>query len=773
MNDEIKITELPFLILRGRVLMPNVNASFEVSKIKSMSSVSKAIDYGNLLFVTAQKAGVEDSRECYTFGVVVRIKKISQQVGANLRVYVETLYRAELKSIDESGEVALAKIIEQPSKSVNELEEQYYVEHIKSQIRDYQKFDVKILAEVFELIYSYDDPDEFVNVTAHNLPLKESDKQALLEETVILERCRILSLAIGRLCNFAAWEKQLANDVKESVDKGQKEYYLREQLKAIHKELGDSEEETDQLEDAIRGKKMPEEIEEKALKELSRMKRMSPSSPDWTVLRTYLDNLLEVPFNEKTPDDKPFKKIIKILDSEHFGLDKVKERIIEYIAVLKNTKKVSGSILCLAGPPGVGKTSVATSVAKALGRKFVRMSLGGVKDEAEIRGHRKTYIGAMPGRIITGLKEAKVTNPVFLLDEIDKLSSDLRGDPASALLEVLDPEQNKTFRDRYMEIAYDLSDVLFITTANNLDTIPAPLLDRMEVIQLEGYTKEDKLQIAKRYIIKKKLKSNGLTDEDVAIRDDAIRLIVSGYTKEAGVRNLERLIDAVIRKVVRAKMEKGEDFKKTVITAKNVKDYLGVQKYFDDEVAAHDEVGSVNGLAWTSVGGTTLNIEVAVMKGKGNVVLTGKLGDVMKESAQTAFDYLRSNAARYGIEEKIFTECDVHLHAPEGAVPKDGPSAGITIATAMLSAIKNKKVRHDVAMTGEITLLGKVLAIGGLKEKSLAAYRTGIKNIIIPKANVKDLEEIDENIRKDINFIPVTNVTEVFDNAFAGGGYAD
>lgn len=773
MSDEIKIMELPFLILRGRVLMPNVNASFEVSKIKSVSSVTKAIDYGNLLFVTSQKANDENSRECYTFGVVVKIKKISQQVGANLRVFVETLYRAELKSIDESGEIALAKVIEQPSKSVNEIEEQYYVERIKSQIREYQKQDIKLLSEVFDLIYSYEDPDKFINVTAHNLPLKESEKQALLEETVTLKRCESLSLMIERLCSYAVWEKKIAQEVKASVDKGQKEYYLREQLKAIHKELGDTDEETDQLEDAIRAKKMPSEVEEKALKELSRMKRMSPSSPDWTVLRTYLDNLLEVPFSERTADDKPFNKIIKILDSEHFGLDKVKERIIEYIAVLKNTKKISGSILCLVGPPGVGKTSVATSVAKALDRKFVRMSLGGVKDEAEIRGHRKTYIGAMPGRIITGLKEAKVTNPVFLLDEIDKLSSDLRGDPASALLEVLDPEQNKTFRDRYMEIPYDLSDVLFITTANSLDTIPAPLLDRMEVIQLEGYTKEDKFQIAKRYIIKKKLKSNGLTNADIALKDDAIRLIVSGYTKEAGVRNLERLIDSVIRKVVRIKMEKGDEFSKTVISAKNLKDYLGVQKYFDDDVTKTDEVGCVNGLAWTSVGGTTLNIEVAVMKGKGNVVLTGKLGDVMKESAQTAFDYLRSNAVKYGIEEKLFTECDLHLHAPEGAVPKDGPSAGITIACAMLSAIRNKKVRHDVAMTGEITLLGKVLAIGGLKEKSLAAYRMGIKNIIIPKANVKDLEEIDENIRSDINFIPVTMINEVFENAFVGGSYAD
>ena len=509
---------------------------------------------------------------------------------------------------------------------------------------------------------------------------------------------------------------------------------------------------------------MPKEVEEKGLKELDRMSKMSSSSPDYTVLRTYIDALIELPFNETTKDREDINQAIEILDSEHFGLEKVKERIIEYIAVLNKTGKMSSTILCLVGPPGVGKTSVATSISHALDRKFVRMSLGGVKDEAEIRGHRKTYIGAMPGRIITGLKNVGVSNPVFLLDEIDKMSVDLRGDPASALLEVLDPEQNTTFRDRYMEIPYDLSKVLFITTANSLDTIPSPLLDRMEIIELDGYTKEEKVEIAKQYLIKKRARLNGLTEKNIEFTDEALNAIVSGYTREAGVRNLERKIDAICRKVT-TEFSKLKKFGKRKITEKTIEKYLGMKRYTEDEKESESLLGTAQGLAWTQYGGTTLAVESTVTSGKGALLLTGKLGDVMKESAQTAYTFIKTNKESLGLSEIDFSTFDVHVHVPEGATPKDGPSAGITIATAIYSAFSKRQVKNTVAMTGEITLRGNVLPIGGLKQKALSAFRCGIYDIIIPEKNLKDIVDIDEKIRKSLNFIPVKTCFEVFKNA--------
>ena len=593
---------------------------------------------------------------------------------------------------------------------------------------------------------------------------KEGDKQRILEipdtKTKLYE---FLNLLVQEI-EIAKVEKAIAEKVKINVEKSQREYYLREQVKAIHSELGDDEDELENLKQRILDKKMPSEVEEKALKELSRMDKMNPSSPDYTVLNTYLDWLLDLPFNEESKDRESLLDAEAILEADHYGLEKVKERIVEYLAVLKLTGKVGGSILCLYGPPGVGKTSIAKSVARALDRKFVRMSLGGVKDEAEIRGHRKTYVGAMPGRIMYAMKDAGTCNPVVLLDEIDKLSSDLRGDPASALLEVLDPEQNSTFRDRYLEIPYDLSKVLFITTANSLDTIPSPLLDRMEVIELSGYTRNEKAEIAKRYLVPKEIEKNGLDSKKIEFTESGVYRLIDGFTREAGVRNLEREIGGVCRKAATSFAE-GKRKRKYVIDADEVGALLGADRFSYTDELRNDEVGCATGLAWTQVGGTTLPVEVALYKGKGNLVLTGKLGDVMQESAKIALTYVKMHSTELGIDEKEFENNDVHIHVPEGATPKDGPSAGVTLTTAIASAFTGRKVRGDIAMTGEVTLRGKVLPIGGLKEKSLAAYRLGVRNVIIPDKNEKDLEEIPSNIRKEMKFVPVSDLREVLSTA--------
>lgn len=769
--DEYNIKELPMLILRGKTVLPSVTTSFDVGRIKSLTAVGKSIDYNNYIFLVNQKdASIEDPTESDIFdtGVVARIKKISQLGGTSLRIIVETLYRAEINSVNEQADYFLASVVEQPDIVYDSADEKSYFEVCKEKIREYTLTNPKTSREIVDVIRTIPEMEKFVNVASYYLPLKEEEKQEILEEIALFERLKLLIQCVMRLIEFARLEKKIADNVKESIDKSQKEFYLREQLKAVHKELGDDGNEIIQLRETLIAKNMPQEVLDKGLKELDRMSRMSSSSPDYTVLRTYIDSLIELPFSEKTEDVNDLNKAIEILDSEHFGLKKVKERIIEYIAVLNRTGKMNSTILCLVGPPGVGKTSVATSISHALNRKFVRMSLGGVKDEAEIRGHRKTYIGAMPGRIITGLKTAGVSNPVFLLDEIDKMSVDLRGDPASALLEVLDPEQNTTFRDRYMEIPYDLSNVLFITTANTLETIQTPLLDRMEIIELDGYTQEEKVEIAKRYLVEKRSKINGLTDKNIEFTEDALSQIVSGYTKEAGVRNLERKIDEVCRKVT-TEFSKNNKFGKRKITAKTLEKYLGPQRFFDDDKETENQIGAVNGLAYTSYGGTTLTIEASVSNGKGGLILTGKLGDVMKESGQTAYTFIKTNAKKLGIDNINFGEIDLHVHVPEGATPKDGPSAGITIATAIYSALSNKKVKSGVAMTGEITLRGNVLPIGGLKQKSLSAFRMGIYDIIIPYKNLKDIDDIDENIRKMLNFIPVKNCIEVFEHAIIGG----
>lgn len=766
-NEEII---LPMIALKGLVMFPNVTTSFDVGRQKSLLSLGEAQEKDNMIFIATQKDKDDDDPSpdnIYTVGVVCKIKRAYHFDNA-VNVHVEGCYRAEITEYVTTDEKFVVKVEKREADYSGGMDLKVAYGILKDKYRE-QKDSEKKGSSYFttQSIFSVSDPDIFVNIATFKSDFLEKDKQRVLQTQSVLKRIEMyLSLLISAE-EVKETENRINERVRLSVEKGQKEFYLREQLKAIHQELGDDENEKDELEKTIRNKHMPKEVEDKALKELFRMSKMNTSSPDYTVLRTYLDWIIDLPFGEKTKDREDIKEARKILNADHFGLEKVKERIAEYLAVMKLTGKIGGSILCLVGPPGVGKTSVASSIARALDRKFVRMSLGGVKDEAEIRGHRKTYVGAIPGRIVYGLKEVGTANPVFLLDEIDKLSSDLRGDPASALLEVLDPEQNATFRDRYLEVPFDLSDVLFITTANSLDTIPAPLLDRMEVIELNGYTREEKYEIAKRYLIPKRLKANGLEKINVNFSENAVYGVIDGYTREAGVRNLEREIGNICRKIA-CDVAEGNSKKKYSVTNENIEKYLGVQKYLGDDEDLQNEVGSATGLAWTAVGGTTLSIEVSLMPGKGEILLTGKLGDVMKESARTAISYIHAHAEEFGIKEELFVSRDIHIHVPEGATPKDGPSAGITMATALFSAFTEKPVNKKIAMTGEVTLRGKVLPIGGLKEKALAAYRIGVRDIIIPEANKKDLEDIPEKCRKQINFMPVKQVNEVFKYAIIG-----
>lgn len=763
-----EVLTLPMIALRGKVILPNVYTSFDVGRIKSLAAVNAAVDSENpLVFVSAQKdAKVENPslKDVFEIGTVCRIKNVTRMPGDNIRVNVNALFAAKIVT-SEDNDKYFAVTVKEIEGDFTDTETEAYLRIVKTELTNFlSQPNVKANKEVFSNVLALDKPLEFVYAATYNMNFKEGDKQRILEipdtKTKLYE---FLNLLVQEI-EIAKVEKTIAEKVKINVEKSQREYYLREQLKAIHSELGDDEDELENLKQRILDKKMPSEVEEKALKELSRMDKMNPSSPDYTVLNTYLDWLLDLPFNEVSKDRESLLDAEAILEADHYGLEKVKERIVEYLAVLKLTGKVGGSILCLYGPPGVGKTSIAKSVARALDRKFVRMSLGGVKDEAEIRGHRKTYVGAMPGRIMYAMKDAGTCNPVVLLDEIDKLSSDLRGDPASALLEVLDPEQNSTFRDRYLEIPYDLSKVLFITTANSLDTIPSPLLDRMEVIELSGYMRNEKAEIAKRYLVPKEIEKNGLDSKKIEFTESGVYRLIDGFTREAGVRNLEREIGGVCRKAATSFAE-GKRKRKYVIDADEVGALLGADRFSYTDELRNDEVGCATGLAWTQVGGTTLPVEVALYKGKGNLVLTGKLGDVMQESAKIALTYVKMHSTELCIDEKEFENNDVHIHVPEGATPKDGPSAGVTLTTAIASAFTGRKVRGDIAMTGEVTLRGKVLPIGGLKEKSLAAYRLGVRNVIIPDKNEKDLEEIPSNIRKEMKFVPVSDLREVLSTA--------
>ena len=764
-NESIFNKVFPLVPLRGKVLFPKTVLNFDAGRPMSVAAIDAGAKSDSIIFISTQKNVFLDSpkkSEIYKVGTLCKIKQVIKVPNGTLKVSVESISRAKIEHfVDDKAFYSVTASLAPYVNELSDIELEAYFRVAKTAFLEFSLLDKRITKDMVSNLTGIQNPNEFIDNALSVVDFKESDTQQILEIDNTGERLVKFKELFSRETEILKIERKISSKVKESIDKNQKEFYLREQIKAIHNELGDNEDEKQTLRKEIEAKNLPKETLEKVLKEVDRLDKINPSSPDYSIILNYLDWVKALPFSFSTEDTENLKIAKEILDSDHFGLEKVKQRILEHLAVLKLTKQIKGPILCFVGPPGVGKTSVATSLARALDRKFVRMSLGGVKDESEIRGHRKTYVGAMPGRIIYGLRQAGSNNPVFLLDEIDKLSSDIHGDPASALLEVLDPEQNQAFRDRYLEVPFDLSKVMFITTANSVETIPYPLLDRMEIIEINGYTEEEKLQIAKRYLIPKQLKQNGITDKKCQITDEAIREIIESYTKEAGVRNLEREIASVVRKVA-TKIAEDSKTRKQTINKKDVDKYLGIKKYLRGDKLNSDEVGACTGLAWTSVGGTTLTIEVGLMSGKGEILLTGKLGEVMKESARTAISYIRANASEYGIDGDVFEKTDIHIHVPEGATPKDGPSAGITMATAILSAFTKKSVKNGVAMTGEITLRGKVLPIGGLKEKALAAYREGIKTIIIPLTNKKDLSEIPSEILSEINFITVEDVAQVF-----------
>lgn len=766
---------LSVIPMRAQVVFPDTAVAFDAGRGMSLAAIEAADANGKLVFITKQTdASQETPRggDLFAVGTVAQIRQTTRLPGDRFRVYVQGLYRAVARDFKTEKGYIKAAVEELISVHGDFNLEEAAFRTAKDLVSDIVQADGKIAKELENALTGITDYDAYINVCSHFLRLKDDVKQKLLEENRVSARLKLFEQCLNDELEITRLERKIAQSVRKNIDKSQKEYFLREQLKAIHAELGDDVEESVKLREKLLSKGLPPAVQEKAEQELVRMDKTQTTSPEYTVIRNYLDWIVDLPWRDRTEDTEKLSDVEAVLNADHYGLDKIKERVVEYLAVLKLTGTLKAPILCLVGPPGVGKTSVAKSIARALGRKFVRMSLGGVKDEAEIRGHRRTYIGAMPGRIVYEMKNAGAINPVFLLDEVDKISSDLRGDPSSALLEVLDPEQNSTFRDRYLEVEYDLSKVMFIATANSLDTIPTPLRDRMEIIELSGYTPQEKEEIAKRYLVPKKRTENGLTEENLKITDGALGALIDGYTMEAGVRTLERTIGTVCRKAA-VRIAKGEET--SIVVKKNeLESFLGAKRFLrENELLEGDEVGAATGLAWTAVGGTTLTIEVSAMQGKGEILLTGKLGDVMKESAHAAISYLRAHADKYGIDEKAFKEKDIHIHVPEGATPKDGPSAGITMATAILSAFTGQPVRKDVAMTGEITLRGKVLPIGGLKEKALAANRIGIRDVIIPEENKKDVEDIPETVRKELNFICVNNVDEVFRSAGLGEAHGN
>ncbi len=771
-KNDLQTTNLyPVVPLRGKIAFPHTNVSFEVGRDMTVKAIERASTTERTLLILTQKDTEKDeitADDLYLVGCVAKIKQVAQLAGGAMRVLCEGLYRAKARvlSFAEGCFTAVCDPIN-PVHGEEILEEAYF-RTAKALGREVLSADAKTPKDIFARLDRCEKPDEYVDILLSTMRVRLDVKQNVLEEPRVIERLRKLERCLNDELEISKIEKKISNAVRQSIDKNQKEYFLREQLKAIHTELGDDEKETDEYRAKILDKKLPKDLETKCLKEVDRLSKMPSSAAEYTVIAGYLDQVLSLPWTEETQDTKLLADCRKVLDADHYGLEKIKDRITEYLAVLKLTNSMKAPILCFVGPPGVGKTSIAQSIARALGRKFVRMSLGGVKDEAEIRGHRRTYIGAMPGRILYGMKNAGSINPVFLLDEIDKITADMHGDPASALLEVLDPEQNSTFRDRFLEAPYDLSKVMFLTTANSLDTIPAPLRDRMEIIQLSGYTMEEKLEICKRYLIPKQLKANGLSSENAEFTDEGLRAMIEGYTREAGVRSLERTVGSVCRKIAVAYAADKAMPKEKVDKEKAIA-LLGAPTFTVDEDRFSLEVGAVNGLAWTAVGGTTLTVEATTMSGKGEVKLTGKLGDVMKESALAALSYIRSHAKEYDLTEELFSKTDLHIHVPEGATPKDGPSAGITIATAILSALTGRKVRGDIAMTGEITLRGKVLPIGGLKEKALAARRLKIHEVIIPYGNQRELEELPKVLKEEVRFFPVRSVDEVFSRVLEGG----
>lgn len=766
------IMKMPAVALRGMVILPGMVAHFDVSRAKSIKAVEEAMMDEQKIFLVAQKDVEQenpDIEDLFKIGIIAEVKQVIKLQNNIVRILVEGKERAELSAFLENPDYLLAEIIrfdEEVDDGLPEEAKEAMLRSIQETFGKYVVVNPKMGKELQRQLSEITDLEKLMNQLANSLPVHFGEKQKILDAVSMTERYEVLMALLLKEIEIIAIKNDFQAKVKAHVDKNQKEYLLREQMKVIREELGEdnTESDADHFAEALGKIRADKEVKEKIKKEIDRFKNISSSSSESAVARGYIETLLELPWNKTSRDNKNLKNAEQILNADHYGLEKVKERMLEFLAVRNLTSKGESPIICLVGPPGTGKTSIARSVAKALDKKYVRISLGGVRDEAEIRGHRRTYVGAMPGRIVNGLRSAGVKNPLMLLDEIDKMSSDYKGDTASALLEVLDAEQNKKFRDHYVEIPIDLSEVLFIATANSVQDIPRPLLDRMELIEVTSYTENEKLHIAKEHLLAKQMERNGIRPEQLAITDKAMAKIISGYTREAGVRNLERKLGEICRKAARPLCE-GEK-EKIKVTEQNLEKFLGKEKYSFDKKNDTDEVGIVRGLAWTSVGGDTLEIEVNIMPGKGEFQLTGQLGDVMKESAQAGISYIRSVSEEYHIPKKFFQENDIHIHIPEGAVPKDGPSAGITMATAMLSAITKTPVRADVAMTGEITLRGRVLPIGGLKEKTLAAKNAGIKTICVPKKNEKDIDEISPEIKKGLKIVFVEQMKDVLDVAF-------
>ena len=766
------IMKMPAVALRGMVILPGMVAHFDVSRAKSIKAVEEAMMDEQKIFLVAQKDVEQenpDIEDLFKIGIIAEVKQVIKLQNNIVRILVEGKERAELSAFLENPDYLLAEIIrfdEEVDDGLPEEAKEAMLRSIQETFGKYVVVNPKMGKELQRQLSEITDLEKLMNQLANSLPVHFEEKQKILDAVSMTERYEVLMALLLKEIEIIAIKNDFQAKVKAQVDKNQKEYLLREQMKVIREELGEdnTESDADHFAEALGKIRADKEVKEKIKKEIDRFKNISSSSSESAVARGYIETLLELPWNKTSRDNKDLKNAEQILNADHYGLEKVKERMLEFLAVRNLTSKGESPIICLVGPPGTGKTSIARSVAKALDKKYVRISLGGVRDEAEIRGHRRTYVGAMPGRIVNGLRSAGVKNPLMLLDEIDKMSSDYKGDTASALLEVLDAEQNKKFRDHYVEIPIDLSEVLFIATANSVQDIPRPLLDRMELIEVTSYTENEKLHIAKEHLLAKQMERNGIRPEQLSITDKAMAKIISGYTREAGVRNLERKLGEICRKAARPLYE-GEK-EKIKVTEQNLEKFLGKEKYSFDKKNDTDEVGIVRGLAWTSVGGDTLEIEVNIMPGKGEFQLTGQLGDVMKESAQAGISYIRSVSEEYHIPKKFFLENDIHIHIPEGAVPKDGPSAGITMAIAMLSAITKTPVRADVAMTGEITLRGRVLPIGGLKEKTLAAKNAGIKTICVPKKNEKDIDEISPEIRKGLEIVFVEQMKDVLDVAF-------
>lgn len=762
----------PVLPLRDIVVYPKMIVPLFVGREKSIRALQEVVDQDqNIILLTQKEAAIEDPTEndVYHVGTVGTVLQMLKLPDGTVKVLIEGMERVKISKFIDNPDYMEVEAEILPDAEDNSTELEALVRAVLSQFEEYVKLSKKTPPEVLVSVNQIEDNSKLADTIASHLALKIADKQALLEGRTLKERFEKILGFMDAEITLLEVENKIKTRVKKQMEKSQKEYYLNEQMKAIQKELGDNDEEGE-ISDymaKIEKAKLSKEAKEKALAEVKKLKNMSGMSSEATVIRNYLDWLLDIPWKKRSKVNKDISKAMDVLEKDHYGLEKVKERIVEYLAVQSRADKIKGPILCLVGPPGVGKTSLGKSIAKATGRSFVRASLGGMRDEAEIRGHRRTYIGSMPGKIIKGMKKAGTSNPLFLLDEIDKLGNDWRGDPSSALLEVLDPEQNAAFNDHYLEVDYDLSDVMFVTTANSLD-MPRPLLDRMEIIRLSGYTEDEKIEIAKRHLIPKIFSENAVKESELTITEDAIRDIIRYYTREAGVRNLERELATIARKAVKEILLAKGKKKKLEVSSKNLDKYLGVRRYSYGEAEQQDHIGVTTGLAWTEVGGDILFIEAVDMPGKGKITQTGKLGEVMKESIETAYSVVRSHSKDLGIDPEVFDKTDIHIHVPEGATPKDGPSAGIAMYTTLVSVLTKTPVRKDVAMTGEITLQGRVLSIGGLKEKLLSALRGGIKTVIIPKENEKDLAEIPDNVKKGMKIIPVSEVSEVLKIALAG-----